>query len=126
MTNNYKAPCEKCGGKCCGYVAIEIDKPKAKKDYDIIRWYLAHDNVSVFIDHDKNWHVEFKTPCNFQSSDKQCLIYSSRPLICRDHGISEGDCEYYDSPYLQYFSSCDELEIYLEHKGVDWKVKYRN
>lgn len=126
MAKDYKAPCEECGGKCCGYVAIEIDKPKGKKDYDIIRWYLAHQNVNVFIDHDKNWHVEFRTPCEFQSSEKKCMIYTKRPAICREHGTSEGDCEFFDSPYIEYFSSCKEFEAYLDRKGVDWKAKYRN
>ncbi|HOP28497.1 MAG TPA: YkgJ family cysteine cluster protein [Spirochaetota bacterium] len=126
MTDDYKAPCGQCGGKCCGYVAIEIDKPNCKKDYDIIRWYLAHQNVNVFIDHDKNWHVEFRTPCEFQDSDNKCRIYTKRPTICREHGRAEGDCEFYDSPYTEYFSSCKEFESYLTKKGADWRIKYRN
>ncbi|HOP62979.1 MAG TPA: YkgJ family cysteine cluster protein [Spirochaetota bacterium] len=126
MADQYTPPCDKCGGKCCAYVAIELDRPRSKTDYDHIRWYLAHKNVNVFIDHDKNWHVEFRTPCEFQGTDKKCKNYVNRPAICREHGTSEGDCEFYDSPYLEYFSSCREFEAYLDKKGVDWRFRYRN
>lgn len=125
MAKMYNAPCDNCGGRCCSYVAIEIDKPKAKKDFDIIRWYLAHKDVNVFIDHNKNWHIEFRTPCEFHGLDNRCAIYEKRPSICREHGTSEGDCEFYDSPYIEYFASCGEFEQYLDKKGIDWRVKYR-
>jgi len=123
MKTEYQAPCAQCGGRCCNYIAIEIDKPKSKHDYDMMRWYLAHKNVNVFIDHDKNWHVEFRTPCDYQEKNKKCSIYSKRPVICRDHGNSEGSCEYYDTPYAEYFSSLEEFEKYLNDKGIDWKYK---
>ena len=76
MSETYVPPCEECGGKCCDYVAIEIDTPKTKTDFDNIRWYLVHENINVFIDHNKKWHVEFRTPCEKQLSDKKCGIYS--------------------------------------------------
>jgi len=126
MAKKYQAPCGECGGRCCAYVAIEIDKPKSKKDYDVIRWYLSHKNVNVFIDHDNKWHVEFRTPCEYQKSDKKCGIYSIRPTICREHGTREGDCEFYDTPYAHYFTSCQNFESYLTEKGIDWKTRYKN
>ena len=126
MKTGYKAPCNECGGRCCNYIAIEIDKPKTKNDYDSMRWYLSHKNVNIFIDHKKKWFVEFRTPCEFQKDDKKCGIYNKRPNICRSHGNSEGECEFYDSPYSEYFSSLTELEKYLDNKGIDWKFKQKN
>ena len=120
----FTPPCRECGGKCCNYIAVELDKPAAKKDYDHIRWYLTHRNVNVFIDHDSKWYVEFRTPCLEMTGDRKCGIYGIRPSICRDHGNAEGECEYYDTPYKEYFSSRIDFEKYLENKKTDWKFRY--
>ncbi|MCP4133411.1 MAG: hypothetical protein GY754_20755 [bacterium] len=116
-------PCEECGGTCCKYIAIEIDKPTTKTDYDHIRWYLLHKDVNVFVDHDKKWYVEFRTPCESQTKKNQCGIYTTRPKICRGHGNTEYECEFYDSPFSIYFSKVDEFEKYLSKKKIDWKFK---
>ena len=55
--------CEDCPAQCCKYVALEIDKPETKKDWDNIFWYLHHQNIVVFIDQDNDWMIEFRTPC---------------------------------------------------------------
>ncbi len=121
--SDFKAPCEECGGSCCRYVAIEIDKPKAKQDYDHIRWYLLHRDVNVFIDHEKKWYIEFRTICEEQLEDNRCGIYEKRPKICREHGIADGECEFYDSPYLEYFTSEETFIEYLKQKAKDWEFK---
>ncbi len=120
---DFLAPCNECGGKCCEYVAIEIDKPTSKSDYDNVRWYLVHRNVNIFIDHDSKWFIEFRTPCEKQQFDKRCSIYEIRPKICRDHGNVEGECEFYDNPYKKYFKTAEEFQLYLENKGIDWRFK---
>ena len=120
----FKPPCEECGGRCCNYVAVELEKPKGKKDYDSIRWYLAHKNVNVFVDHSKNWFVEFRTPCDKKNLKNRCTIYNTRPVICRNHGNFEGSCEHYDTPYKEYFSTVREFEKYLENRKIDWKFKF--
>ncbi len=122
--NEFIPPCNDCGGRCCDYIAIELDKPSSKRDYDSIRWYLAHKNVNVFVDHSKTWHVEFRTPCEKMGHDKKCMIYGIRPSICRDHGNEEGSCEYFDTPYTEYFSTTEEFENYLQKKNKKWKFSF--
>jgi Fe-S-cluster containining protein len=119
----FKPPCDECGAKCCEYTAIEIGKPSTKTDYDNIRWYLSHENVFVFVDHDRKWHVEFRARCEHLSADRNCRIYENRPRICRRHGMGQGECEYYDSPYILRFSSLDQFEEYLSKKGIDWRFR---
>ncbi len=116
-------PCEECGGRCCRYVAIEIEKPSAKNDYDNIRWYLLHRDINIFVDHDGKWYIEFRTPCEQQMEDHRCGIYSVRPRICRAHGNSEGECEYYDTPFKHYFSTEKDFLAFLEKKGIDWRFR---
>lgn len=119
-------PCVECGAKCCRYVAIEIDRPTTKKDYDHIRWYLLHENVNVFLDHDKIWHIEFVTKCRALADNHLCTEYERRPQLCRDHGWPIGSCEFFDSPYLHYFNSIESFEAYLDKKGIDWRFKKHN
>ena len=114
--SKFQPPCSKCGGKCCKYVAVQLDKPKTKSDHEHIKWYLLHKNVNVFVDHDKNWFVEFKTPCLALTLNNKCKVYETRPDICRAHCKDEGECEYYDTPYSMYFSTVEEYVIYLASK----------
>ncbi len=123
MADDFIPDCKACNGSCCNYIAIEIEKPITKQNADHIRWYLLHENVNVFIDHDKKWFVEFRTTCTEQGEDKKCQIYKKRPKICQKHGNDYESCEYYDSPYYKYFSDVKKFERYLTSKGFDWKYK---
>ena len=117
------AECQACGAKCCQYVAIEIDEPESKNDYNDIRWYLCHKNVWVFIDHDDSWYVQFNTPCEFLKKDYTCGIYDVRPYICRQHDPS--DCEALDDVECQKFmlKSVEDLDMYLKLKGKNYSWK---
>lgn len=115
--------CQRCGAACCRYVAIEIDRPTAKTDYDHVRWYLLHVGVTVFIDHDNRWFVEFETPCRELKSDHLCGRYRERPRICRSHGDEDESCEYFATPYKRQFRAIGEFEAYLEKRGIDWRFK---
>ncbi|MEW6358303.1 MAG: YkgJ family cysteine cluster protein [Planctomycetota bacterium] len=82
--------CRTCGGKCCRYVAVEIDKPQTEADFDDIRWYVAHENVSVFIE-DGDWYINFDAACRHLTPDNRCAIHNHKPRICTTH--SADDCE---------------------------------
>jgi hypothetical protein len=49
-----KSQCSKCTGLCCRYFALPIETPDDKEDYDDIRWYLCHEDVTVFVE-DGDW-----------------------------------------------------------------------
>ena len=119
--SKFTPPCDKCEGRCCKYVAVQLDKPRSKSDHEHIRWYLLHKNVNVFVDHDKNWFVEFRTPCLAQKLNNKCKVYETRPGICRAHCKGEGECEYYATPYTMYFSTLDQYNEYLLKKSVKSK-----
>ncbi len=123
--HNKELPCHDCGARCCRYIAVEIDTPKTKREYDDIRWYLLHDNISVFVDHDGAWHIEIQTPCRSLANDHSCREYETRPQICRDHGRPSGTCEFFDSPYNARFHTPEEYERYLDRKKIDWRYKRR-
>lgn len=111
---------------CCRYVALQIDTPDSRRDYDHIRWYLLHENVHVFIERGGDWYIEFETPCRELDSSNRCRIYADRPRICREHGNgSKSTCEYVadEDVYKRRFSSAAALEEYLDGKGIKWRPK---
>ena len=107
--------CKNCDGMCCKYVALEIDTPETKEEFENIRWYVAHKNIGVYVDSDDKWHIEFKTPCEFLGKDNLCKIREKRPEICR--GYSQDECLFHnDYSEKHTFNSIEEIDKYLEGK----------
>ena len=79
-----------CDAKCCRYVAIVLDTPRSKSDFENIRWFVSHENIAVHKDKDGDWLVEFVTPCKYLN-DQLCSIYENRPEVCRKY--DPDDCE---------------------------------
>lgn len=114
--------CQKCAGLCCRYVALPIESPDTKGDYDDIRWYLAHEGISVFVEDDE-WFINIAGRCKYLDKDNRCDIYDTRPRICR--GYKDGNCDYHsgDYGYELYFTSTEELDEYIKSIGKEIKRK---
>jgi len=39
--------CDGCPAECCKYVAIEIDTPEDIDDFEDIKWYVSHKNITT-------------------------------------------------------------------------------
>ncbi len=106
-------PCLKCKGICCRYVALPIDNPESKDDFDDIRWYIAHKGVWVFVE-DEDWYVCFNAKCEFLDKNNRCSIYETRPKICR--GYKTDECEFLGEgeAYDMKFTRIDEIEKYAK------------
>lgn len=106
--------CRDCD-QCCHYIAVEIDRPTTKKEFENIRWFLLHENVNVSIGFDNNWYLEFKTKCK-ALKNKRCSIYNKRPQICRDYDQSE--CTRYNKGSAEkiLFKNIKQFEKYLSDK----------
>jgi len=126
-TTEHNLQCAKCEALCCRYLAMEIDKPTCKRDYDHIRWYLKHRDVHVFIDNHGDWLLQFDTPCDELDESYRCRSYERRPMICRSHGDDDltEQCEFdsQDETHVKRFSTAEEFEAWLDEKGIDWKFK---
>lgn len=117
-----KALCHKCIGLCCRYVALPIDTPKTRGDFDDIRWYLTHKGVTIFVEK-KSWYVSVDNTCRHLSAkDYRCKIYDKRPRICK--GYKHVDCELtkgeYD--YDLYFTNDRQMEEYMKVKFDNNKI----
>ena len=104
--------CDYCTAKCCRYFALPIERPKDVADFDFMRWYLLHEQASVFIE-DGTWYLLVHTRCKHLQPDNRCGIYETRPQICRDYHTD--DCEYEDHfTYESYFETAEQVSDYIE------------
>jgi Fe-S-cluster containining protein len=106
-------PCFQCKAKCCGHVALPIDKPTTERDFDDLRWYMAHKNVSVFVE-DNDWYVCFTAPCRYLKKDYRCGIYDTRPAICRKYKTETCEGTNADDPYDLYLATVEDVEAYAK------------
>lgn len=104
--------CEHCTAKCCRYFALPIDTPTSWKDFEFIRWYVAHEDVSVFVE-DGSWYLMVHRECRHLEPDNRCGIYDTRPGICRDY--TTDSCEYEDEyVYEKIFETDEQVWEYAE------------
>jgi len=116
---NEENPCNGCT-KCCEYVALEIDEPEDKKDFQQIRWFLTHKDVWVFIDHDDSWNIQFNTPCEKLCEDGWCGIYDKRPGICLEHSSENCDKWGEGDSFTQLWKSIEEFDEWLKEGHPDF------
>ena len=116
--------CGKCiPAACCMYFSAEIDVPEGMKDFDDILWMIAHRDVEIYTKR-RRWSLMVKTPCRFYDPSRGCLIYPSRPRICRQHHTD--GCEF-DEEYAFdiHFRSYEELERYLRKRFPKQRTRPR-
>lgn len=123
MTADGEGDCSACKGRCCTYVTVCIDKPKRRVDRDEIRWFLAHENIQVFVE-DKEWYVQFLTRCKHLGADGMCGIYEDRFDVCREHKTEE--CEMSEGEVdSTVFTTTEEFNQWWERKKQKKREKKR-
>ncbi len=117
MKLSSKNPCGLCLADCCKEVAVSINSPKTKKDWDEIKWLVAHKNIQVFKDFENDWLVEFFTPCEKLDTKNRCTIYKKRPYICKNHPADNCIKTDPDKYYKVLFKNFEDVEKYLKEKN---------
>lgn len=104
--------CEHCTAACCRYIALPIETPTERSDFDDIRWYLVHENISVFVE-DGDWYISMLTSCRHVDAAGRCTIYARRPRICRKYTTE--NCDYHSGDYgwEAHFTCPEHLDEYL-------------
>ena len=117
-TKKSKIQCVKCTGLCCRYYALPIETPEDWDDYDDVRWYLCHEDTSVFIE-EGDWYLNVQNKCMNLGDNNQCAIYDLRPKICRGYKMDECDFTGNDYDYELHFTSAHQMEEYMKIKFGD-------
>lgn len=102
--------CAHCTGKCCRYFALPIEKPETWEDFNHIRWYMMHGEVSIFVE-GTTWYLMVHADCKHLLPDNSCGTYATRPDICREY--TTDDCEFdNDETYDMLFESPEQIWEY--------------
>ena len=111
-----KILCNKCTGLCCRYLALPIETPEDKEDYDDIRWYLCHKDITVFVE-DDDWYINIKNKCkHLCEKTHKCDMYTTRPKICRGYTIQDCDLTEGEYDYELHFTSDKQMAEYINIK----------
>jgi Fe-S-cluster containining protein len=116
-------PCADCG-QCCTYVATQIDDPTTFKEYENLFWYLAHENVAVYIDWEGEWYLEFQTRCRNLTDARTCAIYAERPLVCSEFSFEDCEKNSGEQAWKHYFRSFDDLLGFMQAKRPKAFARY--
>ena len=115
--------CEGCVAHCCRYVCVEIDRPRAKWQYDQIHWMLLHADVAVFEGPDGKWFTEFRTRCSQLTAENRCAAYASRPALCRSYEVENCPVWNEGDQHRVRFESAEEFAAWLDGRRIDWRYK---
>jgi len=103
--------CNKCAGLCCRYFALAIDKPETRRDFEDIRWYLLHEDSTVFVEGGE-WYLQINRKCRALLPDNRCAIYDKRPPICRSYSAKKCDWHGDEYEYDHVFVDPDDVVRY--------------
>lgn len=120
---NTSSLCDQCVALCCRYFAFEISKPKTRRDYEDMRWYLLHEDCIIFVE-EGDWFIQINRKCRELRPDNRCGIYETRPTICREY-TTDG-CDYHgeEYDYEHLFTEPDQImEHYKEQQARKRKRK---
>ena len=107
--------CQRCGGACCRYFCFQIDEPDDFEEFDDVRWYLLHEDVTVHIE-DGDWYISIQNKCNVLGPDNRCMDYENRPVICRKYDPENCDFTGGDYGYDNLFETPEQIEAYARKK----------
>ncbi|MDW8239700.1 MAG: YkgJ family cysteine cluster protein [Acidobacteriota bacterium] len=103
-----------CQARCCKYIIVKIPAPRTRMDHEEIRWWVAHEGVSVHIAQRK-WYLQVFTRCTHLTPNNLCSAYDKRPDVCRDY--EPDNCEFTAELDIQReFRTMQEYDQYLEEK----------
>jgi uncharacterized protein len=108
-------PCAGCGGQCCQYFALNIDKPETHGEFENLRWYLLHKDCEIWVE-DGDWYLQVNRPCKAVSRDGVCTIYEDRPTICRRYKADGCDRNGDGYEYEQHFREPEQIAEYARQE----------
>jgi hypothetical protein len=105
--------CEGCV-KCCTYITVEIDPPRAAWEYDQWIWALHHRGIQLFVEMPEAWFVHFETVCEKLDDRGRCSIYGRHPVLCREYDPRTCERRQPLTEVRAWFNDGHDLEHWLE------------
>jgi uncharacterized protein len=119
-----------CAGcvKCCTYITIEIDAPRAAWEYDQWIWALHHRNIQLYLERPERWFIHVDAVCEQLNDQGRCSIYGRHPVLCRDYDPRSCERRLPLADIVAWFHDASELEAWMRLKRpAHWErlTKYR-
>jgi Fe-S-cluster containining protein len=112
-----------CSGcvKCCTYITVEIDPPRASWEYDQWIWALHHQTIQLFVERPERWLLHIDTLCRQLDSQGRCSIYGRHPVLCREY--DPRSCERrLPLAVRAWFANAEQFEEWIRvHRPRHWK-----
>lgn len=113
-----------CSGcvKCCTYITIEVDHPRAPWEYDQWVWALHHRGIELYVQKPEKWFVSVETVCEQLNAEGRCAIHGRHPVLCREY--DPRTCERREplSDIRAWFRNAAEFEQWLRtERPRHWK-----
>jgi hypothetical protein len=119
-----------CSGcvKCCTYITVEVDAPRAAWEYDQWVWALHHRSISLFVEKPERWFLCVDAVCEQLNEQGRCAIHGRHPVLCREYDPRDCERRLPLSDIVAWFHDAAELEAWLQAKRPKhWKrlMSYR-
>lgn len=120
-----------CSGcvKCCTYITIEIDAPRAAWEYDQWIWALHHRNIQLYLERPERWFIHVDAVCEQLNDRGRCSIHGRHPVLCREYDPRSCERRLPLADIVAWFSNAGEFEEWLRRKRpAHWArlMKYRD
>ena len=107
--------CEGCV-KCCTYITVEIDSPRAAWEYDQWIWALYHRGIQLYVERPERWFLHVETRCEKLDPEGRCSIHGRHPVLCRDYDPRTCERRLPLADMRAWFNGGEELEDWLRAK----------
>ena len=120
-----------CSGcvKCCTYITIEIDPPRAAWEYDQWIWALHHRNIQLYVERPERWFVHVEAVCEQLNAEGRCSIYGRHPVLCREYDPRSCERRLPLADVRAWFENAAQLEEWIHtRRPKHWErlLQYRN
>lgn len=107
-----------CAGcvKCCTYISIEVESPRAAWEYDQWIWALHHEGIEMYLERPERWFLQVETRCTALNEAGRCSIHGRHPVLCREYDPRTCERRYPLSEMRAAFRDAYELERWLERE----------
>jgi Fe-S-cluster containining protein len=113
-----------CAGcvRCCTYITIQIDTPRAAWEYDQWLWTLHHEGIEMYVEQPESWFVHVETRCRQLNAQGRCAIHGRHPVLCRDYDPRTCERRLPLAEIRAWFKNAEQLEEWLRReRPAHWR-----
>ena len=107
-----------CAGcvKCCTYITVEVDAPRAAWEYDQWIWALHHQGIELYVERPERWFIHLETRCRQLNDHGRCRIYGRHPVLCREYDPRSCERRLPLADIRAWFKSAEDMENWLKRE----------